>query len=306
MAAIKNLALLQRGLNAALMPKFRDTPAMWRLLAMLVPSDGANEIYRWLASLPTFREWKGKRNFQNLRDFGFTLENVHYEGSIAINRDAQADDQTGFYTKLAQMLGVRGAQKPDELITNLIEAGDSTVCYDNQYFFDTDHAEGSSGTQSNKLTYAAATGTTPTLAEFEAAFWQAVTAIAGFKDDNGQPWNQIMDLNDITGVVVYVPPVYMEQATKVLGANAVQINNNTTNILSGKGKIVVNPRSTWTDKFAVFKTDGIVQPFIWQERQGMQTEMKDDREDIDIKFMADFRGAAGYGFWQSAVLTTFT
>ena len=38
-----------------------------------------------------------------------------------------------------------------KLLSDLIIAAESTVCYDGQYFFDTDHSEGDSGTQDNDL-----------------------------------------------------------------------------------------------------------------------------------------------------------
>ena len=39
------------------------------------------------------------------------------------------------------------------LINAALLAGESTVCFDGQYFFDTDHSEGDSGSQSNDITF---------------------------------------------------------------------------------------------------------------------------------------------------------
>ena len=40
------------------------------------------------------------------------------------------------------------------LLSTLIVNGESATCYDEQYFFDTDHSEGESGTQSNVISAA--------------------------------------------------------------------------------------------------------------------------------------------------------
>ena len=48
-------------------------------------------------------------------------------------------------------LAERGRTHYASLLSTLIVNGATTVCYDGQYFFDTDHSEGASGTQSNKI-----------------------------------------------------------------------------------------------------------------------------------------------------------
>ena len=41
------------------------------------------------------------------------------------------------------------------MLTTLMIAGESSLCYDGQYFFDTDHSDGASGTLSNSISFAA-------------------------------------------------------------------------------------------------------------------------------------------------------
>jgi len=98
-------------------------------------------------------------------------------------------------------------------LTTLIVNGASSVCYDGQYFFDNDHSEGDSGTQSNALSGAAATGTQPTAAEAEAALMACVAAILGYKDDQGEPMNE-----DAKAFRIMVPTVYLAPFAAVLGA----------------------------------------------------------------------------------------
>ena len=45
-----------------------------------------------------------------------------------------------------------GAKRSYDKLVSVIQAGRTTVCYDGQNFFDTDHQEGKSPTQSNLFT----------------------------------------------------------------------------------------------------------------------------------------------------------
>ncbi|MCE5420260.1 MAG: Mu-like prophage major head subunit gpT family protein, partial [Acidithiobacillus sp.] len=49
------------------------------------------------------------------------------------------DDNVGVYTPLFAEMGRAAAAHPDELAFGLLAAGESTLCYDGQNFFDTDH-----------------------------------------------------------------------------------------------------------------------------------------------------------------------
>lgn len=304
--ATTSTGLSQRGLNATFFPRFKDTPTLWRELCSLIKSDSAGETYKWLGQLPMPSEWKGKRRSQALRDFGMQLLNQHWESTLPVDRDELADDQTGQIALRVGEMAARFAQHPDKLLVELIEAGESALCYDGQYFFDTDHAEGTSGSQSNKLTYDVATPAAPTAVEFEAAFWKVIEALVGFVDDHGEPWNMFTTIDQMAGLLVVVPKNMLQVAVKLLGANAAPILSNDSNILAGRAKVVTNARLSWTTKFAVFKTDDVMRPLIFQDRQPVKTDIKDDSEDKEIKYMADGRYALGYGLWQKAVLVNLT
>ncbi len=306
MATTINTGVTQRGLNGAFFPRFEAAMTLWRELCSLVNSDGASEIYKWLGQLPMPVEWRGQRRTKSLRDFGQTIVNKHWELTLPIDRDEIADDQTGQIAMRVAEMATRFAHHPDKELIDLIVAGETALCYDGQAFFDTDHVEGESGSQSNDLTFDVATPTAPTAAEFKAAFWQAVKALAGFKDDQGEPWNLFQSFENLAGLVCAVPVQFLDVASEVLGANAAPLISNTSNILAGKAKVITTPRLPWTTKFAVLKVDDPMRPFIFQNRQAVKTDLKDDAEDKDVKYMADGRYAVGYGLWQKAVLTTLT
>lgn len=300
-----NTGVTKRGLNGTFFPRFLAAVTLWREIASLVNSDGASEEYKWLGQLPMPNEWRGERRTKALLDFGQTIINQHWESMVAIDRDHFEDDQTGQLAMRVAEMATRFAQHPDKLIVQLIQDGETKKSYDGQFFFDTDHVEGDSGSQSNDLTYDATTTTAPTNTEFEAAFWQAVTALVGFVDDQGEPWNLFSQFEDMSGLLVVVPPKFLKVASTVLGANAAPLIDNTSNILAGRAKVMTTPRLGWTDKFAVFKVDDPMRPFIFQDRKKVQTDLIDDPLKKDIVYAADGRYAVGYGLWQKAILTTF-
>jgi phage major head subunit gpT-like protein len=71
--------------------------------------------------------------------------------------------------------------------------------------------------------------------------------------------------------------------------------------MAGRGKVIASPRLSWTTKFGVFKTDEPERPFIFQQRQGVESELEDTKKNKDILHMLDARYAMGYGLWQKAV-----
>ena len=134
-----NLADLARGFNLIFQNALDAAPAQWDKVAMLVPSTGSEEHYGWLGSTTQFREWIGDRVIQGLRVSDFTIKNKDYENTFGILKTTIEDDKYGVYNPAIQNLGMDAKQHPDLLVFALMAAGFASLCYDGQYFFDTDH-----------------------------------------------------------------------------------------------------------------------------------------------------------------------
>lgn len=151
------------------------------------------------------------------------------------------------------------------LIAPLIVNAESAVCYDGQYFFDTDHSEGDSGTQSNDITSAAATPANPTAAEMIKAIMASVEKMIGYKDDRGEYVNE-----NLTEFYVVVGTGLMKHALEAL--TQTRVSGGDSNILieqdSFRFRVEASPRlSSWTTKFAIFSTQGTQKPIIRQQRK---------------------------------------
>lgn len=124
-------AAFTRGLNAA--------SPQWSMVATKVPSSGAQNFYGWLKDLPGIVEWVGDRQLADLGKHGYSIVNKTWESSISISRDEVDDDQIGHYGVIAQNYGDQVAYFPDTLVYPLLVAGFTTLCYDGQNYFDSDH-----------------------------------------------------------------------------------------------------------------------------------------------------------------------
>ena len=142
--AIVTPALLL-ALNTAIQKAFKDAhaamkvDAFWQKVATRVPSSTSSNTYGWLQDFPQLREWIGDRVVKDMKSQGYEITNRLFEATLGVQRTAIEDDQYGHYSPIAAHMGQEAAQHPDRLISNLMAAGTSSLCYDGQNFFDTDH-----------------------------------------------------------------------------------------------------------------------------------------------------------------------
>ena len=131
-------------------------------VAMEIPSTTAINTYGWLGKFPKMREWLGQRQIEKMAKQAMALENKKYEATVAVERTDIEDDQVGMYRPMMREMGASAAALPDDLVWALLPKGKATVCYDGQYFFDTDHPVNSKvdGSGSNTPASNITTGTT--------------------------------------------------------------------------------------------------------------------------------------------------
>jgi len=279
-------------------------------VSMLFDSNQESETYKWLGMAPAMREWIGGRQAKGFRENGITIVNKTYESTMEVLVDEIRRDKTGQVMLRVAEQARRANAHWASLLTSLIIAGETTggECYDGQYFFDTDHSEGDSGTQDNDLTGTAVSATQPTAAEAETAIMASVSALLGFKDDQGEPMNE-----DATAFRVMVPTVYLPPFAAVLFNEYIAAgqSNLIKNIDGFKFSLTVNPRLTSGAKFYVFREDGETKALIRQEEEpitvaaiaeGSELEFKENKHQYGIKAIRN----VGYGYWQHACLYTFT
>lgn len=263
-----------------------------------------SEKYGWIGNMPGMREWLGERQFSELRAANFVLENKHWESSLLIKKTDLADDNLGQYGPVLEQLGIEAAHHPDELWFSVLEQGASSTCFDGQYFFDTDHAWGNSGTQSNSITSTVVSTSAPTVAEIKTAIRKMIRTMLAFKNDQGKLYNRptVGRLNDLTLLV----PLALRDL--VYDALESELISNSTNVVVDRPNIVSSPYLTSDVKLYLFKTGEAVKPFVFQRREPLTRMMKgiDDLETKDVKFMTEARYNVGYFAWWTSILCTLT
>lgn len=268
-------------------------------------SDGEKETYGIPGAVSGMREWLGDRVFNMLAAAHFDVVNKHFEWSHAIDRDHYEDDRFGMYDAAFRDGGAECANYPDEIFFDMLVAGSATQCWDNQYFFDTDHAWGDSGTMSNALTYDASSHTAVTSAEFKAAYQYARRTMLAYRNDKGKLLNRPTRRTDGVNLVALCPLALQDAAAEAVQAT---ILNNTSNVLLDRPTVVGTAYLTSGVSFYLIDLSDSVRPMIFQKRQPLkpiQWKGLDDREGKDIKGFTDSRWNFGYYGWWKAIKVTF-
>ncbi len=302
--AIINTGLLTKGLRSEFFNRFDATNSVFADLSTRIQSNSDAETYKWLGSLPRMREWGQGRVSKGLGTESYSVENLKYESTLEVDRDEISDDKTGQIQIRVAELAQRAASHKDYLLSQLLINGETAGfnSYDGVSFFNANHVSGSSGAQDNKLTAATVDANNPTTGEFKTALKTAIGTMMAFKDDQGEP----MSISS-HGLVCVVPTSMQMTALEAVSATLV---DSTTNILTGVAKVVALPWLTDASKWYLLKTDGVIRPFIFQDREPIEftalTEESDEgfrREKFLFGVRARYRMA--YGYWQFAVRTNF-
>lgn len=279
-------------------------------------SDQASETYNFLGQTPAMREWIGGRQAKGFSGDGITIVNTHYEATIEVQKKDARRDKTGQIEARMSEFADRAQTHWGSLLSTLLLNGATSLCYDGSYFFDTTHSEGDSGTQSNKInadisTFPAAvrgSPTAPSIEEAQAAIFKGITQILGLKDDRGEP------MNEGASEFLVIPPMslYPQLLAAISPVTTANLQSNANPNLLANFRVGVMPNarlSSWTDTFAIFRTDSPIKALIRQSEQ--ESELKAKAEGSEFEFDNDawqfgidaWRGV-GYGYWQRACLVT--
>lgn len=237
------------------------------------PSNQAVEEYAWLGMPPAMREWLGQRRAEKLLEGNFEIRNVKYESTMDIDLDDMRRDKfSQIETRVAEHVG-RAQSHFASLVSTMILNLESTVSYDGQYFFDTDHVVGKESAQSNITTVdistlpteVAGTITVPSPEQAIQSVYAGIETIVGLKDDQNEP------MNEGANKFLVMAPLGMARAIK-----SGLVTPRGTGLAEQESdkeiSVVTNTRlSPWTSKFAVFRTDAPVKALVRQEEGGIRT-----------------------------------
>lgn len=287
-----SLSAIFTGLKTIFNTRLKESSNDWQKTAMEVPSTTKGEDHVWLSRFPKMRKWIGEKQVKNIEAGKYYKANEDWETTIAVKRNDIEDDTLGIYNTQVQMAGESAAELPDIIIDDLKNKAFAEVCWDGQYYYDTDHPVGNT-TVSNKGT-AALSAATPAAAL--ASYGAARTAIMSFKDEEGIPLRLVPD-------VLEVGPALESVARKLCYAD--KLDDNSPNPYKGTAEVIVNPGITSTTQWMLHVTKkASVKPFIIQMRKKpvFVSQTSEENDDVfmkaEYKFGAEARATGLYGFWQ--------
>jgi len=283
-----NLRALRTTFNSQFRQGYDNAETFYQDVCTMVSSSTSQNDYGWMTQLPKMREWLGERVLHNLGVHSYTLKNKRWELSFAVNRDDILDDNLGIYSEIAAAHGEAARQHPDELVTDLIEAGTSSLCFDGQYFYDTDHPvskhHSALGTYSNNLTSTALT---------QDNFMTAYTTMRKYKDDAGR-------LLGVRPNVLAVPPDLEFTARKIVAMPTILTAvagtdtdaSSPANVTQGVCRVVVLPRLTSSTAWYLLDTSRRIKPFVFQTREPVKFVSKTQDRDDNVVYQNEYHWLA--------------
>lgn len=270
----------------------------WQQLAMLSPSTGDFNDYKWISQFPMLKEWIGSKQVRQLSAARYIIYNKDWEATIEVDRNDIERDQLGIYNAQARETGLTAAEHPDVLLASLLNNAFAADCYDSQYFIDTDHSiDGSS--VSNFVNYALSSASR-SLAGL--SIGAAITAIQNFGTDEGRKLNLVV--NKQNAVLVTGPTL---QATANILANSDKLDDLSNNPYQNMFTPIMFPGITDTTAWFLCIVNRPMRPFVFQRVKSpvfvSQTDMNAD--DVfnrkKYKYGVECADNAGYGLWQLCV-----
>ena len=226
-----NLTAVFISLKTTFNKAFTEAPSIWEKTTMKVPSGSGQNDYTWLSRFPKMIKWLGSKTIKSLKAFSYTVINDDYEATVEVDRNDIEDDNLGIYAPMAKEAGFSSKQLPDELDAELKNDAFTNLCFDGQYFYDTDHSvAGASVSNKGAVALSAATKTL-----VAASYGAARLAIMNFTDDEGRPLGLIPNLLE-------VPPA-LEATAKLICSNP-KLEDDKPNPYFGTAEVLVNPRLT--------------------------------------------------------------
>jgi len=154
----ENIQALFRGFKATFEGALNSgQDVLWPEIAQQVDSNTGAEDYGWIGEAASLREWIGPRQAKSLAAFDYSIKNKDFEGTVVLKKSQIQDNILAGAKAQSGNLGTAARIWPDEILFALLELGEASLCYDGQFFFDTDHPTGIAGTAtSNHISHGGA------------------------------------------------------------------------------------------------------------------------------------------------------
>lgn len=285
-------------------------------------SNQDTETYAGAGMVPQLREWIGGKQARAFTEMSVKITNKDWESTILIKNKDRRRDKTGQIAARMGDLATRALAHDAKLISNIINLGTGTTiatAYDGLAMFSASHKVGTQALN-NIVSYslsaapigtAIGTGTTtaPSVAVAALAIMAGIQQIYGYVDDQGEPINE-MAQSFLIMAPVALSGVLQAAMTSVyagLGYSNPLLSQQSPAETNIKLEVLANPRLTWTNQFAIFRTDGAFKPIISQLEVPPIVKALAEGSDFEfdnnaIKMSVEKSGNVGIGRFDQSVL----
>jgi len=245
----------------------------------------------WGGQVPTMKQYVGDLKFDQIEAYNWEISVSKWGAGLEINRDDIEDDELDWVRPYIAGMGTEARQHPMREVAALLEAGDTGLCYDGQYFFDTDHVDGAGPTQSNKITGALTADKVQEMRQ----------TMARLKDTKSRPVPRRL-------THLLVPPELEKTALTI--ATTEFGSSGATNIEKGRFQVLVSPHLTSAVKYYGFDLSTPFRPIhvYWRARPEFTAQDNPTDENAFVRetfrYKARSRFGRGYGLWQFAAMST--
>lgn len=284
------LAEARVGYNKAFQKGFTGSRAvaLVPLLAMVAESTSTSTKFPIGGGLQRFKEFAGERMFQDFSRYSHELKNRTFTNDVEVSLDDFEDEQFGAYDNLFEQLGMQAAQWEDDLVEEVLLAGETVKGYDDVALFSASHKL-ESGVAGMAMYPNLFTGTALTEANFDAVY-NAMSVIPA-RDGRPVPWGK--------DVVLIVPPQLETTGKKIVQAS--QNANGATNVVAGKARVVtLQGLYAEPTNWMLADLGQALKPVILSRRKAARLTPPRGTEDYILekrvlRWFGDARGAAGVG-----------
>ncbi len=291
------LDALRTNISLAFQKGYRETVSFSEKIAGKVQSSSATNTYAWLDTIPKFRKWVGPRVYNNLIERAQVVTNEDWEDSLEVKKNHIVDNDLGLYKQKSFLFGKAARKHPDYMVRDMLELGITTVCFDGQFLFDTDHPvnmdDAGAGTQSNKHSLA-----------LDATNFNTVLSTAKkIKGADGEP---IGAFQDPSKILLVVPTELEKAADEIVTLRTVSTGGDNPN--AGKAKVLAIPELTDATRWYILDMSfGDVAAVMLQVRQEVEESEQTENNSEPVftrnvfRYGLHWRGAAFAGlYWLGA------
>lgn len=286
---------LIQGARAGFLQALKDTPQQWQRIANAFPMSAKTIDLVDLGAAPMPKNSASGTTFQDFIEKTLQVTPLDWDITVHITHNAMMDDQTASLANRVRGAGANFNKHMDKLVFQALDAGDGStygLCYDGQYFFDSDHVDKGGNYQTAQDNVSALALTLDNFETIRTTMWTVV-------DDQGEYLNYVPNL-------LVVPPAYEREAAQIATNPADYATaNNAINPYSGRVSYIVSPYMNSTAWALVAGSESVKPIYLaMREAPNLQTSWfdaaKPDGGHYYFKFYARYN--VFYGDWRLAHL----